>query len=329
MKVLRIGDPHVKVSNLEESEKLLSFVLEQAKLHKVDQIEILGDLFHTHAILRLEVLESWNRWLWALSQEVFTLVLVGNHDQSGNHFSDSHALSVFTALNPDKLLIVDRPALINKIGYLPYIHDNAKFIAEANTLVGLGARAIVSHTTYQGSQYENGFYAPDGVDPVSINAPLLISGHIHSRQRFKTSTGQEVIYPGTARWDTSSDANQPKGLWLVEHDTDGMIVKEEFLDTSKVCTPIIAITLTESQDIPAWPAGARVSVELVGSSDWVAKTKTKLKGTCSIKTKITDTKKLESRKSGRSLEDYIKSVYVTSSVDPQKLFEYMRGIGLV
>lgn len=328
MKVLRVGDPHVKPSNIDESELFLQFILDKARELKVDTIEILGDLFHTHAIIRLEVLEFWHKWLWKLSEEFVTIVLVGNHDIGGDLSSDSHSLSVFVGLNPDKLHIIERPAMIQGIGYLPYIHDNATFIKEANTLAELGAKVLVSHTTYQGSKFENGFYAPDGVDPEQVGFTLMISGHVHARQRFVTNKGQVVIYPGTGRWDTASDANQEKGLWLVDHAEDGSIAFEEFLDTKEVCSPIVSVTVREGEELPEIPDGTRMRVELIGSSDWIAKQKMALKGRASISTKITDKAKLESRKSGTTLEYFLQNVYV-STMDRENLLKVAKELGLV
>ena len=60
MKILRVGDPHVKPNNLKEfREALMRFALSEAIARKVDVLEILGDLFDTHSIVRLEVLEFW------------------------------------------------------------------------------------------------------------------------------------------------------------------------------------------------------------------------------------------------------------------------------
>lgn len=324
-KILRVGDPHVKPSNIEESERLLSFILAKAREEKVDTIEILGDLFHTHAIVRLEVLEFWRKWLWKLSEEFLTIVLVGNHDFSGNHHSSDHALGVFVGLNPDRLHIVERPALIKGIGYLPYIHDNAKFVEEANTLAELGAKFLVSHTTYAGSKYDNGMYAPDGVDPDLIDSRLegLLSGHVHSEQLFG-----RVIYPGTARWDTASDANKRKGIWLFEHDPSGTLLGSGWIGTETVCVPLISLEWREGDPAPTLPEGARVSVELIGTSNWISQQKGTLKGLASIRTKVTDTKKAENRKSGNSLSEYLSNTFI-SIVDRDRLVAFAKEIGLV
>jgi DNA repair exonuclease SbcCD nuclease subunit len=330
MKILRVGDPHVKVSNLEESEALMHFVNDVALQYEVDRVELLGDLFHNHSVLRLEVVDFWSDWLEVLSTGQELVVLVGNHDQSGDYNSESNALSVFAKTKNKNLHIIEYPKAIGIFGYVPYIHESTKFVEICNNLVSmLGARVIVSHNTYQGSKYENGFYAPDGVDPESIGCNLLISGHIHSRQRFRTNSGQEVIYPGTARWDTASDANQPKGIWLVDHDDiTGAILSEEFIDTSHVCSPIVSVQVLEGQELPVIAPGVRLSVELIGSSDWITKQKVALKGKASIKTKITDKAKLESRKSGNSLQEFILQHY-SSSVNKEKLLKYMKELELV
>lgn len=324
MKLLRVGDPHVKPSNLEESERLLQFVLETARAQGVGAIELLGDQFHTHAILRLEVVEFWRKWLRALSEEFSTIVLVGNHDQSGNHNSDMHALSVFVSMNPGKLLIVEKPALVQGIGYLPYIHDNAVFVKEANGLADLGAKFLVSHTTYAGSKYDNGMYAPDGVDPDLIDVKLskLLSGHVHTEQEYG-----RVIYPGTARWDTASDANKRKGIWVYTHDNDGSYISRDFISTENVCVPLVSVEWHEGQPEPRFQDGARVSVELIGTSNWINQQKVNLKTKCSIRTRITDSKRAENRKTGKNLLDYISGTFI-STASKDRLIAFAKEIGL-
>ncbi len=322
MLVLRVGDPHVQPNNLKESNNLLEFVFNKAIEHKVNRIEILGDLFHTHNQIRLEVLEFWDFWLKKLSEHFETVVLVGNHDQSGSYSSDSHSLSVFSNLKNCNLKIIDKPQLIDIIGYLPYIHNKDKFICEANKLVDQGAKLIVCHQTFDGAQYESGMYAPDGIDISLLKAPLIISGHIHSKQRFKN-----VIFPGTARWLTISDANEEKGLWLVKHDELGSIKEEYYLDTSNVCTPIIKLKWFEGKEQPALVKNAKNTIELIGTSVWVSKQKALLKNTCAISTKITDTSKVRWKpvKSENNLESFVRKQFsISTGLSRDDLLLYIR-----
>lgn len=305
MKHLYVGDPHVTVSNLAESDKLMQFVLEQAALHKVGRIILLGDLQNNFANVRTEVMDFWRYWLAALSANNKVIALLGNHDManSGNDNSNSNSLSIFKLMNSDNLKIIDNPLSVGKFTFLPYYHDQETFIKKANDMkiVGPGnPTVLICHQDLNGCMYENGFYAPGGADPALLNYDMIIGGHIHKRQRFG-----KVILPGTARWMISTDANEPKGLWFVEHDdTTGAITYEEFIDTSSVCTPMYALTWQEGQEKPVLPENAKIALELVGSSTWVGKQKAGLKGKVSIRTKITDTK-AEKRQSGNSLESFI------------------------
>jgi DNA repair exonuclease SbcCD nuclease subunit len=326
MLILRLGDPHVKVSNIEESEKLLSFVLETAKLNKVDRIEILGDLTHTHAVVRLEVQEFWTKWLKTLSNSYHTYVLVGNHDLSGNYNSKFSSLTTFSFLEHTMLHIIEDATQERIFGYLPYIHDHKTFIDSANALADKGAKVLICHQTLQGSRYESGFYAADGVPTGDWSARFthIISGHIHTEQNF-----ENVIYPGTARWDGVVDANLRKGIWIYEHDdTTGQIIRSDYFSTENVCSPLKSITYNEGDKAPdVWPDNARVTLELSGSSEWVNKQKQAFKGKASFKTKITDTKKAENRKAGRNLEDFLQNVFVSSNKD--NLLKFAKELGLV
>lgn len=326
MKSIYLGDPHVQISNLDESEALMHFIVDQVLKHQPDQIVILGDLFHNFALVRTEILDFWKDWLDTISEAGKLIVLIGNHDlaNSGNDKYKSNALNVFNLMKKRNLHIVEYPQVHGCIGYVSYMHDQAEFVRVANSLKDQGAKVLVCHQDWNGSQYESGYYAPGGVDPDSLDYPLIIGGHIHKRQRFG-----KVILPGTARWITSSDANEPKGLWLVHHDDQsGAIISEEFIDTSNVCSPIIQVTYKEGEAPPELPDKARITLQLVGPSVWIAQEKQKFKGKASIKSKITDTKKVEARKAGNGLEDFIKNLFV-STMDKENLLKCAKEYGIV
>ena len=322
MRILSLGDPHVQISNLEESERLLQFVLEQSK--SADRLVILGDTFHTHANVRVEVLEFWYKWLQILGESIETFVLIGNHDQIGNYSSKSHALSVFNN-QFENVNIISSPINFGVFGFIPYIHDQADFVKEANQLTEQGAKTLFVHQDLDGAQFENGFYCPNGVKQEDLNADLIIGGHIHKRSRFG-----KVILPGTARWLTSSDKNEPKGLWLAVFDDQGKIVEEQFLDTSHVCTPIYAYQYKEGDNCPEIPEGSRASVELIGSSTWVSQMKVKFKGLASISSKITDRAKPANRKTGNNFEHFVSNVFEpVSGIKKERMVEFMKELGVL
>lgn len=325
MKILRVGDPHAKVNNLEEMRYLIEFVADTAFVNKVDRIEILGDLFHSHAVLRLEVQEFWMKAFTTLGNVCETVALVGNHDLSGDYGAQFSSLSLFSQMNMKNVVIIEKSQCLGVFGYVPYIHDPASFIHNVKALSDCGARVLVCHQTIQGSRYETGFYAPDGISTEgwADRFKHVISGHIHAEQSFSN-----VVYPGTARWDTAADANQRKGIWIYDHAEDGSIVKSEFISTDKVCSPLMELTYCEGDKEPEIPENARVSLSLKGSSDWVNREKVKFKGRVSLKTKYTDVKKTEKRQTGNSFEDFLKNLYA-STMDREHLLKLAKEMNIV
>lgn len=327
MKILRVGDPHIRPSNIPEAEKLMVYVQQVAVNAKVDRIEILGDLFHTHAVVRLEVIEFWDRWLEALSNIVETVVLVGNHDMPGNYGSSNHALKVFNRIQNGRLRIIDRPTVLGPFVYSPYIHGEGDFLSAVHGVSGgTETKTLVCHAEFSGSQYDNGFYSPHGFNPDNVKYAHIISGHIHKEQVIAAG---KVDYPGTPKWDTASDANEHKGIWLYQHDpVTGKVLQRDRLSTATIVTPIVSFTWKEGEDEPVIPEGAKASVELIGTSSWIAKKKATLKGKVSISSKFTDQKRKVERKAGNSLEDFLMNTYDTK-MDRLRLLNFAQELGIV
>ena len=65
----------------------------------------------------------------------------------------------------------------------------------------------------------------------------------------------------------------------------------------------------ESLNFPKVLWVKRMDANGIGSSEWIKKEKLKFKNKASIKTKFTDAKKSENRKTGKGLEDFIKNIY--------------------
>jgi hypothetical protein len=327
MKILRCGDPHVKPNNIKESHALMQFVLDRAREFKVDRVEFLGDQNDTHSILRLEVVEFWDKWIRIFSHELFeTIMLVGNHDLSGDYSSTYSALHPFLALQGNMLKIVHEPYRDGLYGYLPYIHDNNKFTEEANKLANEGATVLVSHPNYEGAVYDNGTGIIGGVRDIDLSNRFihLIGGHIHTELELG-----RIWYTGNPRWLTKNDSNKRKGIWLCTHDDKtGQILSKEFISTGSVCTPIISLQWKEGQEKPEIPNNAKVGIELIGSSDWVSKTKKDLIGV-SVSSKITDIKKSKERKSGGSLSEFLSKHYDTNPEKREKLIKYLGGLNFV
>jgi DNA repair exonuclease SbcCD nuclease subunit len=324
MNILRVGDPHIKVSNLEESERLMNYINECIEKYHPDSLEFLGDLFHTHAVIRVEVLEFWNKWLRKFAKIVPTKAIVGNHDQTGDFHSTEHALNVFKDI--PNLMIIDKPTATGIYGYLPYIHNNEEFIKQCEELKSFGVKVLVCHATFDGSVFESGTPAPFGIDLNLAPFDIIISGHIHRRQILGNG---KVLYPGTPRWDTVSDANEEKGIWLFKHDDiTGKILETGFLDTKNVCVQILSLSWKEGDEMPSLPDKVRIYLELIGSSSWIEKQKKVLKHKVSLKTTITDHKDFTHRQIIGGFTEFLLHTFVTN-FDRQKLLNRAKEISIV
>jgi DNA repair exonuclease SbcCD nuclease subunit len=214
VKILFIGDPHLRINNFEQSTKFLKWVDSEVDKHRPDVVCNLGDTFHNHAILRSELLKEFSDHVnnCLINCREYWYVL-GNHDQFKPKDSKYHALQIFNIPNFrlfDKVENLDS----HNITVVPYVQRFEDF--PTNTLP-----IVLTHNTFIGADY--GFKREDcGVNADKVGADIIISGHIHKRQQFG-----KVIYPGTPFAHSASDVGQTKGLLLFDTET----YKQTFLES--------------------------------------------------------------------------------------------------
>ena len=332
-KILRIGDPHVQVSNIKDSEKLIDFCISTALERNVGVIEMLGDLFHTHAVVRLEVIDFWQKSIEKILNEGFDCrILVGNHDQIGSKEKEQeiNALNIFKDVDQvynDKylgsLLLVNKPLVsYDNIGYIPYTRSEEDFFRAASDLYKEGAKGLlVAHQTFTGAQYENGFFSEEGIDPGGAPQQQIISGHIHKSQQVG-----KCFYPGTPKWDTMADANDDKGIWIFTHMEDGKYVDKEFISTKNIVTPIVSYHVKEGDEIPVLDRNARNYVKLEGKTAWINSVKKKIKDVANIKILPTDRSVKSVNEQNTTLEDYIKLFEPVDGVSREEIKEFLRSL---
>ena len=326
MKILRIGDPHVTVSNLKDSAKLIDFIIEMAKKHAVEQIEFLGDLFHTHAIKRVEVEDFWMKSFKKISKEacIPIISLVGNHDMIGSKEKEQEMNSLNIFNNIDGITIVNKPMILNNIAYIPYTSDLEKFVNDARDLYDQGAqKLLMAHQTFTGLTYDNGFYAEDGIEPELILQDQIISGHIHTQQVIGKCT-----YPGSPKWDFMTDANIEKGIWVFSHNDDGAVKDKQFISTKGVVTPINKYTVKEGEEVPELDPNSKNYIEFYGKTAWINKMKKKYKGIANIKGKPIDRRVIKSEiDRNLTLLEYLnKEFKPVKGVGKRDIDEYLKTI---
>lgn len=320
MKILRCGDPHITVRNLDDAQNLLAFIGKIALERKVDRIEFLGDLMHTHAVIRVEVLEFWRVAFKALATKFEVLALVGNHDQPGSKEKEQqmNALNIFKAPG---ITIVNKPMQLNSIAYIPYMSSKEDFIKAAQELYDQDAKKLlIAHQNFTVALYH------DLIDPNTVPQESIVTGHIHEQKQVG-----KVFQVGTPKWDTLTDANEEKGIWIFEHNKDGSVKSKEFLSTKDIVVPITKITMTEGDPEVELNPRANNYLELIGQTAWITQMKKKYKGQAHITGRPSDRKNVNvNRDKAFTMLDFLtESFKPIDGVSKEEISEYLKEVANV
>jgi DNA repair exonuclease SbcCD nuclease subunit len=293
VQMLIMGDPHVTIGNLDDSKELFKFTTEQIKNNNIKYLVIMGDLFHNHAILRLEIASLWKKFILEVSQLVDHVhILVGNHDEPGSTQLNGNISAPSLVLEGiSNNVTIHKNELVEYEGIVFQFISFVKTEEQFNNSVNKSADFIFAHQTFDGAEYDLGFYAPDGFKTNLLPNQKIISGHIHKSQGFN-----QIFYPGTPKWDTASDANQDKGLCLIDFNKQDFTYK--VLSTKNVVTSIYSFSVSEDSIDKEYEKNlknllkikkSKVFLYLKGTASWIGKMKKKYPE-CLIKAIPTDSK---------------------------------------
>lgn len=227
---LVVGDLHAMPANLEDTGLLLKFVSETCRnSDNVTRVIFLGDIFHTHAVVRQEAAHLVKKWIVEIAETgVEVYLMAGNHDGSSPDSVAKNAVRlVFEQMEDKKIFVVDdqKGVRIDNIFMLPFIGDLDSFVEAAQQHPDA---VLLCHQTIEGAYYENRTLAPGGVKQALLPQKRVIAGHIHMEQ-----TVGKVFYPGTPRALNANEYNEEKGIWIFDADmkmfmkvNTGHLVKE-------------------------------------------------------------------------------------------------------
>jgi len=200
-RALIIGDAHLKISNIDVARDFISQSLDLIRAGKYDKVILLGDQYDSFAIIRSEIQSLWTSFFTSAIQYTNVIALVGNHDLSGVD-GGTNPMEPFKAY--PRVKIVDEPQQTDGIYYAPFMRDNAAFEAYCRSIPA--GSVLICHQSFNGAQFENGFYDPHGADPACVaHLSAVISGHVHKRQHFLN-----IWYPGTPFQHSFGDAGEKK-----------------------------------------------------------------------------------------------------------------------
>ena len=206
-KWLLIGDPHAVVDELDDMQALVDGIVQTVKAEKPDYVLFMGDQHHNHAIMHVEVMAFWREAFTRLGQlDTHVLALVGNHDMPGDSSTKSHAMMAYQGI--PGLQVVDELMQVDGCLLIPYRHSSVDFLNDVACAPG---KVVFCHQTFDGSKYENGMFAKDGIDISGFADRQFISGHFLTPERLATA-----IYIGAPRWRSLSDVGVERALFLLD-----------------------------------------------------------------------------------------------------------------
>lgn len=212
LKVLVIGDAHLRVNLFEYAFGFVNQIITLIKKGNYDLVILLGDQFDSFAVVRSEILSVWTHFFREASALTKVVALVGNHDLAGVD-GGAHPMEAFKQYS--NVTIVDSPLerlpsvdLPLRLAFFPFFRSNEEFERAARLLP---SRTILfCHQSFNGATFENGFYDPHGADPACVEHLIgTISGHVHKAQ----FVGDQIWYPGTPFQHTFSDAGEEKFVY--------------------------------------------------------------------------------------------------------------------
>lgn len=221
IKILAIGDPHFKVSNVKDTAALHTESLTKVSRESPDFVVVLGDTLDRFENIHSSPLSRAVAWLSDLQKLTKVFLLLGNHDLKNNKqfCSEEHP---FTALkNWPNLTVVDKPistTIKGKIfSFVPYV-EPGRFI-EALDLLGdvwKSSTCIFGHQEFYGC-HMGAMHSTDG-DKWSVTLPMVITGHIHDYQILQDN----IVYTGTPLQHGYGDRSD-KTITLLDIAEDGTI----------------------------------------------------------------------------------------------------------
>lgn len=236
MNWLVIGDPHFKITRFEQACQFLKWVEELVSTHKPDAVVYLGDAFDTHAVLRSELLTTFDQHINdILINTGHVYYVLGNHDCFKPDDSRYHALQTFETMPGRKLTVISETMSIDKydMTFVPYTVKHSDFPTDINKI-------CFCHQTFLGADY--GHMRPeDGVEPGDVSSDIIISGHIHGRQ----VVAGKVIYPGTPYPQSLNDLDETKGVMLFDTQT----FKQTFIESPFPAWRSLKYILSQSRTI--------------------------------------------------------------------------------
>lgn len=240
IKLLIIGDTHFKTDNIEQIDEFINKTLTYIKNNSYNFIILLGDILHTHERLHTIPLNKAYELIFGIKNICPVLVLVGNHDYINNQqfLSENHWMNALKKV--DNIYIVDKSTKFSYNSFnftlVPYV-PNGSFLDALNSENFLityeedfiettydfdwkDSHLIFAHQEFKGCKM--GAIISENGDDWNENFPVIISGHIHSKQKPQ----KNIIYTGSAIPVAFGESEENTLLEVIVKNKDNIIYNE-------------------------------------------------------------------------------------------------------
>jgi DNA repair exonuclease SbcCD nuclease subunit len=273
MKILVVGDPHTKLSSIREIDLLARRIVEKCKELSILHIVILGDLADGHAKMHVQVFNAIIKFFEVLLEAGLRIYYpIGNHDAINNQIflSEDHFFNAFKWWQVEGDLKIIDDVEDTHIGphrfvFCPYVPPGRfreALTKEPRTWDGV--RAIFCHQEFKGAKM--GAIESKHGDEWPETAPLIISGHIHDREKLQ----KNIFYVGTP-YPAKFGEKTEKTVTVLDVADDGKISMGHIdLGLPKKLTVKITTEQFKSYQLPE---NTHVRMHLSGTVEEIAKCK--------------------------------------------------------
>lgn len=314
IKILCIGDPHIKESSIVETEILIDKVLDAIYKHCPDIIVIMGDVLHNHekinCVMQVHAIKFFEKVLSSMSQSSRLYVLIGNHDIYNPHMFLTEFHAFYSLKDKDsRMKIVDKP-IIDRFGsynflFVPFV-PAGRFLEACESCVPIdqissSVSAIFCHQEFTGAMLDN---RVSDVERYPSNFPLCVAGHIHKYH----IVSDNLIYVGTPyqhRFGEDTD----KALLLLGFNEDQILMDRIRIDKIPLKKDLV-LSKEEFENLELQDDFNKYKIEIYGCEGEIKSLKlsekySKLKGLKNVKLSFT----IQSERKSRSLDNQTSSSF--------------------
>lgn len=257
-KALLFSDLHIhshknSVDRLQDCLKVLAWIFEQAKKHKVQHVLFLGDLFHERAKIDvlnyLRTFEVFMTHMLVNDPDFDMYLLIGNHDMYHRENWGVNSVKPLTAI--PKVHIVEQPSTIKiggvEIDFCPHTENPIKELAKLRKdRDECSLRLLLGHMAVHGAKLNKLYGIKSDViveydnDMVTVGTDVfkgwdqVFLGHYHGAQELE----ENIEYIGSPLQLSFGEAFEEKHIVILDLDTlEKTYIENEFSPKHYILPP--------------------------------------------------------------------------------------------